>query len=322
LSVPGPITVRVVNIAYCAPDIHSYELMSPTGDELPAFTAGAHVELKLSNGLSRQYSLHNRAGETRRYQIAVKLEAAGRGGSRHVHKEIRVGDLVSISAPINHFELTEGAAGYVLIGAGIGITPIIAMARRLREIDADFVLHYCGRSHESLAFLEELREICGDRLVLHIDGGDPARGLDAKRLVEELSPGTEVYCCGPASLNAAVRDAAPSERRGTLHFESFASAALPVPLPGDASHEVEIASTGQIVPVAAGQSVLDALRNAGCDVPSSCEAGTCGTCKVRLVKGEVDHQDFVLTDDEQRDSMLVCVSRPVSGRITLDLTPL
>jgi vanillate O-demethylase ferredoxin subunit len=315
------LAVRVSQITYRASDVHSFRLVSPTGDDLPAFTPGAHVEVEIPNGSKRQYSLHNRAGEIRYYEIGVKLETNGRGGSRFLHKDLRVGDVLTISPPINHFEMVEGASKYVLIGAGIGVTPIIAMARRLTELNADFTLHYCGRSRESLAFLDDAHEICGDKLHLHIDGGDPSRGLNIKRLIDELALETQVYCCGPTPFNAAFRDAMPSDRRNSLHFESFAAAA-PVAVAGATGvHEVEVAGTGQVIQIPPDQSVLDALRSGGCEIASSCEVGTCGSCRVRLLEGEVDHQDFVLTDDEQSDWMMVCVSRPKSARIVVDLTP-
>jgi ferredoxin-NADP reductase len=314
------IDVRVTRISYRTPDIHSFELTSLNGADLPMFSAGAHVEVMLPSGVRRPYSLHNRPGDTKRYEIAVKLEAAGRGGSRFLHEKVRVGDVLAISPPINHFELVDGAARYVLVGAGIGVTPIIAMARQLSERGADFVFHYCGRTPESLAFLAEAIEICGDRLRTYVDGGDPARGLDVRRLVEDAAPDAETYCCGPASLIAAVRDATPDARRHSLHFESFAApASLPGRSSSDPGLEVEIAETGEVIPLRPDQSVLDVLRECGHDVESSCEAGTCGACKTRLLEGEVDHQDFVLADDERREWMMVCVSRPRNGRIKLDL---
>jgi ferredoxin-NADP reductase len=310
------IDVRVVQISYRAAGIHSFTLAPAAGTVLPPFSAGAHVEVRLPNGMNRPYSLHNRPGQTDRYEIAVKLEPAGRGGSRFLHEHVRVGDILPISPPINHFELVESGPRYVLIGAGIGVTPIIAMARRLKEIGADFVLHYCGRSREALAFLDDATDICGDRLHCHLDGGDPSRGLDVGRLVGEAASDTQIYCCGPTSLNTAVREAASGAHREHLHFENFAP---PVAAATGAAAEIELAGTGKIIGLQPGQSVLDALRMGGYAMESSCEAGTCGACKTRLLAGEVDHQDFVLTDDEQRDWMMVCVSRPKGGRIKLDL---
>ncbi len=320
MSAETLIDVRVTRISYRGPDIHSFELRPAGGGALPVFTAGAHVELRLPGGLARPYSLHNRPGETDRYEIAVKLERSGRGGSRFLHETVRVGDVIAMSPPVNHFELVEDAKRYVLVGAGIGVTPIIAMARTLSERGADFALHYCGRTREALAFMEEAEEICGDRLRVHLDGGDPADGLDLRRLVESEPIGTEFYCCGPVGMIAALREATPVERRYRLHFESFAAPALPQVAGAGVSTglEVEIAGSGAVLPLRADQSVLDVLRDHGHDVESSCEAGTCGACRTRLLEGVVDHQDFVLTEDEQGKWMMICVSRPKSGRIKLD----
>lgn len=314
------IDVRVTRITWQAPGIHSFEL-KPLAGVLPAFTAGAHVEVLLPNGMRRPYSLHNGPGETHRYEIAVQREDSGRGGSRSLHDGVRVGDTVTIAPPANCFALNEGATRHVLIGGGIGVTPLLAMAHRLRELGADFCLHYCGRSLERMAFLDEAKTLVAPAdLVLHVDGGDPRNGLDAARLLAERQPGTHVYCCGPVGLIAAVRAAASHWPADSVHLESFAAPALPLAaMPGDAEFEVEIASTGEVVPVRADQSILDALRTRGYACDSSCEAGTCGVCRTGLLEGEADHQDFVLTDEEQADWMMVCVSRAKAGRLKLAL---
>ncbi|MFG1423526.1 PDR/VanB family oxidoreductase [Roseixanthobacter liquoris] len=321
------LNVRVRRITYRAEGIVSLELVPLGAEPLPPFTAGAHIEVRLPNGMARQYSLHNRPGERHRYEIAVQREETGRGGSLHIHDQVRAGDVLAISAPRNHFELDEGARHTILVGGGIGITPLIAMATHLGEIGASFALHYCARSRERLAFLEEANALAqAGSVTFHLDGGVPAAGLDTAALLATHMPGTRVYCCGPHGLNTAVQAASAHWPAGAVRFETFAppSATFPLPpapLDGEdgAEFEIELASTGTIIPVHSGQSILAALRARGLDAESSCEAGTCGVCKTRLLHGVADHQDFVLSRDEQAEWMMICVSRAKSRRLKLGL---
>jgi ferredoxin-NADP reductase len=276
--------------------------------------------------MSRSYSLLNAAGENL-YRVAVQREEGGGGGSKYLHDQVRVGDILRVSAPVNHFALDETAERSVLIGGGIGITPLIAMARRLNEIDADFSLHYCVRSRAALAFEAEARDVCGpDRLVVHIDDADSAVGLDVAYLLAAPRRGTHVYCCGPAGLLRAVQAATIGWPAGAVHFESFSPARSEEfsPTPAvlrdvAACFEIVVASTGEVIGVMPGQSVLDALRGRGVEIDSSCESGTCGACRTRVLEGEVEHRDFVLSDEEQADWMMVCVSGARSKRLRLQL---
>lgn len=320
------INVRVRRITYRGPAVVSLELVPLEAELLPAFTAGAHIEVYLPNGMARQYSLHNPPGERHRYEIAVQREASGRGGSRHIHDQVKAGDVLAICAPRNHFELDEGAPQSILIGGGIGITPLIAMGTRLREIGASFALHYCARSRDRLAFLEEANALAqAGSVAFHLDDGIPALGLDTTALLATFAPGTRVYCCGPHGLNTAVRAASTHWPAGAVRFETFAappSAALAPVADGTtngAEFEIELGSTGAIIPVRPDESILAALRAHGLDADSSCEAGTCGVCKTRLLEGDADHQDFVLSSDEQAEWMMICVSRARSRRLKLDL---
>jgi ferredoxin-NADP reductase len=318
------IEVRVKSVTWEAPGIHSYELVPLSQAQLPAFSAGSHIDVILPNGMTRQYSLHNSPDERHHYMITVLHVPQGRGGSDALHAKTRPGDIFSISEPRNHFELVEGASRYVLVAGGIGVTPLIAMMARLAQLKSDYVLHYCCRSRETAAFSNTLEALVSTgHVVFHEDGGVPANGLNAAELLDEPQAGTHVYCCGPTGLMTAVRQATGRWAPNTVHFESFAPHA-PISSPAsdraeDAEFEVELASTGRVVPVSHDQTILEALRAAGLSIDSSCEAGTCGACKTRYLDGEPDHQDFVLSTAEQQEYLMVCVSRSNSSRIKLDL---
>jgi vanillate O-demethylase ferredoxin subunit len=315
--------VRVARISREAEDILSYELV-PTGDgPLPAFEAGAHLDVHVPGGFVRQYSLCNDAEETHRYVIAVQRDARGRGGSEAMHAGVREGDTLTISPPRNNFPL-HFARSYVLVAGGIGITPLLAMARVLQRTGADWRLTYCTRSPERTAFLPLLTsEPFAGRVQVHHDGGEPARALDLRTLLATRPPGARLYCCGPAGLMRAVREAASATQwpKEKVHFESFSAegtaAALGVE---DSDFEVTIRSTGQVLRVPRGQSVLNVLRRNGLKVPSDCEAGSCGTCVTRVCEGQPEHRDSFYTQEPAGEGrMLVCVSRAKSRRLVLDL---
>lgn len=316
--------VRVRQITYRTEDILSYELVSLNGSELPAFTAGAHIDLHLANGMTRAYSLHNPPDDNRRYCITVQREKAGRGGSHFVHEQIKVGQALRISPPRNDFPLVEEAEHTIFVAGGIGVTPIIAMASRLYSLGKKFSVHYCGRTMDRLALLDELRVFASpEHIHLHIDGGNPADGLDVTQLLNSPRPGVQVYCCGPTPLLDAVRKATSHWPKGTVHFESFAPPPIAASLEGaktsgGCEFEVELASSGTVIPVPHDKSILGALRDHGIEVESSCEAGTCGACKTRYLSGEPDHRDYVLADDEQGEFVMLCVSRCKSSRLVLD----
>jgi phthalate 4,5-dioxygenase reductase subunit len=308
-----------------ARDIHSFEFRHPEGAELPAFTAGAHVCVTAPNGSVRKYSLCNDPADTSRYVIAVKRDAAGHGGSVSLVDGTRVGDTLEVSEPRNAFELDAKAPSYLFIGGGIGITPIMSMIRRLsaaplgegRGEGRPFRLVYLTRSPEETPFLEELSapEMKG-RVTIHHDGGDPARMFDLWPLLEK--PGkSHIYACGPRALLEAVRDMTGHWPSSAVHFESFLDAQAQA-RPDDRPFTAVLAVSGARISVAPGVSILEAMRQAGHEAPSSCESGTCGTCKTRLLAGEADHRDLVLAEDEKTDWIMICVSRGLSPEITLD----
>jgi ferredoxin-NADP reductase len=278
------------------------------GGALPAWTPGAHVELDLPGGLVRHYSLCGDPADTREWRIAVLREADGRGGSRVVADEVVEGTSLRIRGPRNHFPLRP-AHRYVFVAGGIGITPLLPMVRAVDAAGADWVLHYGGRARASMAFLDQLT---GDRV--HVYPQDEVGLFDLDALLGGIGPDTLVYCCGPTGLIEAV------EGRGLpgLHVERFTAGA--VDLAGD-TFEVVCERSGLTTTVPDGTTVLEAVRAAGVDVPSSCEEGICGTCETRVLGGEPDHRDHLLTDEEQAagETMMLCVSRCRGPRLVLDL---
>ena len=316
--------VRVAHISRVARDIQSFELIPTEGLSLPGFEPGAHLNVHTPGGHVRQYSLCNDAQETHRYLIAVQKEPRGRGGSIALHDGVRTGDCLLVSLPRNTFPL-QYARSYLLVAGGIGITPLLAMARVLQRTSADYTLHYCTRSPDRTAFLEELSaQPFASRVHLHHDGGEPSQGLDVGALLATRAPGARLYCCGPVGLMRAVRAAATLHGwpRDKVHFESFSAEGVNTVLAReDSEFEVAIRSTGAVFSVPKGQSVLNVLRRNGLKVPSECEAGNCGTCLTRICDGEPDHRDsfFAGPDPAGQKRMLVCVSRAKSRRLVLDL---
>ncbi len=308
--------LRVARTEPAAEGIHLIEFRHPEGAQLPPFSAGAHVIVLAPNGSLRKYSLCNDPAEADRYVIAVKRDPAGRGGSVSLVDGTRAGDLVEVSAPRNAFELVE-APGYLLIAGGIGITPIMAMARVLAARGARFRLVYCTRSPEQTAFREELGgEAFRDKVTLHHDAGDAARAFDLWTLLEK--PGRDhVYCCGPRPMLEAVRDMSGHWPGAAIHMESFVDAGSGTRA-ADAPFAVVLARSGARIDVAPGVSILEAMRAHGHEAPSSCESGTCGTCRTRLLEGRADHRDLVLLDDERDTQLMICVSRALSPEIVID----
>ncbi|HEU5276977.1 MAG TPA: PDR/VanB family oxidoreductase [Xanthobacteraceae bacterium] len=303
---------RITRAERIAQDIHLFELRDPAGGELPAFTAGSHVSLRVPGGLLRKYSLCNDPAERDRYVIAVKREAGGRGGSESLIREAAVGHEIPVSAPVNNFALAKSPAGYLFVAGGIGITPIMAMMRELAASGGRFRLYYCTRSPEVTAFRDELAEF-GRNVVIHHDGGDLARALDLWPILEK--PKGQLYCCGPRGLMQAVRDMTGHWSPSAVHFEAFTDTA---PRPDDTPFRVRLARSGQTIEVPVGTTILEALRAHGIEAPCSCESGTCGTCRTRLLAGEADHRDLVLGDEERETNIMVCVSRARSDELVID----
>lgn len=313
------IPVKVLARHEEAEGICSYELARTDGAPLPAFSAGAHVDVHLPGGIVRQYSLCNDDQETHRYRIAVLRDPASRGGSIALHDQVKAGDTLTISAPRNQFPLLDAPLSLLLAG-GIGITPLLCMAQRLAATGRDFRLHYCTRSLSRTAFRERVAAF-GDRARLHLDDGDAAQKLDLPAALAAAPAGSRLYVCGPPGfidfvVNTAKAQGWPAER---LHLEYFGAA--PQDTSGDRAFEVRVASTGKTYNVAADQTVIAALQDQGVEVLVSCEQGVCGTCLTRVLEGECDHRDMYLTDDEKarNDQFLPCCSRARSPLLVLDL---
>jgi phthalate 4,5-dioxygenase reductase subunit len=301
-----------------ARDIYLFELRDPHGAELPAFTAGAHLSVQVPIGALRKYSLCNDPAERERYVIAVKREGEGRGGSRCLIDGVKAGDTLQVSEPRNDFALHPRANNFLFIAGGIGITPILSMVRHLQSSGLGrFKLYYLTRDPECTAFLDELGapEFHG-KVRIHHDGGDPAKSFDLWPILERPS-GAHVYCCGPRALMDSVRDMSGHWPGGSVHFESFGPSAAVNRR--NTPFTVQLAKSGLTVTVAAGSTILEVVRAAGVHVPSSCESGTCGSCKTVLISGRAEHRDLVLAEEERGNRIMVCCSRAVSPELVLDL---
>lgn len=285
-------------------------LRSATGDELPDWEPGAHLDLHLGPDLVRQYSLCGDRHDRAAYQVAVLRETAGRGGSAHVHDAVEVGRVLRVRGPRNNFALVESPR-YLFVAGGIGITPIVPMVAEAEKAGADWRLVYGGRSRASMAFREELVERYGERV--DVRPQDEVGLLDLDSVLAAAGPDTAVYCCGPEALLTAV------EQRCTPHVERFAPKVVPSTAT-DGSFEVEFARTGTAVTVAPGVSIVDAAEAAGVVIETSCREGTCGTCESAVLGGVPEHRDSLLTPEEQaaNDVVFPCVSRAVSAKLIID----
>lgn len=314
----------VVARSLTTPDIAVIDLAPVTDGDFPAYTAGAHIDVRIAGGLVRQYSLCG-PPEPDRYRLAVLRTPTSRGGSKAMHA-LTVGDRVQISAPRNHFPLAD-ARRHLLVAGGIGITPLLAMVRHLERVNGDYTLHYCTRSPARTAFLDELSG--NRRVAFHFDDGDPTGLLDIAAELGPPDPDTAIYVCGPDGfmdyvLGKAAALGWPAHAAHTERFGGGAAGRQPAepPTAGTAQDgfTVRLASTGAEYRVPATSSVLDVLLDNGVDAPYSCRQGICGECVVRVLEGAPDHRDDVLTDAERADGMFTtCSSRSHSAELELDL---
>jgi len=293
----------------------SVELVDPDGHDLPAWEPGAHLDLHLPGGLSRQYSLSGDPADRSRYRLGVLREDAGRGGSAYVHDVLRPGHRVEVGGPRNHFHL-EPAPAYVFVAGGIGITPILPMLAAASVAGAEWTLLYGGRTAASMAFTTELAAY-GDRVTLWPQ--DTHGVLDLDRLLGMPRPDTLVYACGPEPLLAAVEHRMTGWRAGALHLERFAAPVVERDPDDERAVEVVLAESGRSVLVPPDRSVLEVLLEEGVDVLHDCQEGICGSCEVKVIEGAVDHRDHVLSEPERaaNSCMMVCVSRACGKRLVL-----
>ncbi len=334
------LSLQVADVRAEARDVVLLELRAADGAALPPFEPGAHLEIELPNGLLRHYSLCNDWRERDRYLVGVGRAVNGRGGSEYIHQQVRRGSTLKASTPRNHFALDAQARGFVFVAGGIGITPIHAMVQWCEAQQRPWRLVYAARSRQRAAFYESLREL-PDRVQFHFDD-ENAGLLDVPAALAAIEPGEQIYCCGPAPLVKAVREATAGLPAGTVKFEYFtaasaasaatapaavvaagtaAGAAAAAPGAADGAFRIELRRSGKRLEVPAGQSILETLERHGHEVPFSCREGLCRTCETPIVDGRCEHRDYVLSSDERQagKSLMVCVSRSLDPLLVLDL---
>lgn len=310
-------SLKVVEKTAIAKDITLFVLQDPEGGELSPFRAGAHVSVQVPTGAMRQYSLCGAPADKLSYKIAVKCESEGRGGSLSLVHDVSLGDDLPVGTPVNLFQLDPKAKKHLFIAGGIGITPIMAMLHELvAEGVEDFKLIYLVRSPEEVAFSEMLcsDEFAGKVIVHYSQGG---KRYDLWKWLEKPVNSMHVYCCGSLDLMDSVKDMTGHWPNQNIHFESFGADTKPHA--DDQAFSLKLKRSGKVIEVGAKQTILDALRKGQIHVPSSCESGTCGSCKLLYTAGDVDHRDLVLMDDEKQKYIIVCVSRSKSPCLEIDL---
>jgi len=308
--------LRVTSVMWKSDSIRVIELRSPDEGPLAPFSAGSHIELHLPTGLVRSYSLINSQDERYRYVVAVARDAASRGGSVFIHDNLRVGDIIHAGVPRNLFKLNEHSPSAVLIGGGIGITPLISMAIRLSELGRNWKLYYAVRTRKEAGFLRDLA-IYGDRVRVHSD--DEQGGfLDIRSIVHSAPPNTHFYCCGPRPMMKVFGELTRNWPPDCIHVEHF----TPIDTAAVAGgFLLQLARLGRTVAVPAGSTILEALANAGIEVPNSCQRGVCGTCETRVLGGTPDHRDSILTPGERAagNTMMICCSGSLTEHLVLDI---
>lgn len=313
----------VKSVTWEAEGVLSYDLRAPDFSPLPAATAGAHIDLVLTQGLTRSYSLLNAPGECHRYWVAVQKDPQSRGGSSWIHQHLKAGDRVQVQAPRNHFALVEDPSPVVLIGGGIGITPLVAMVAQLHQRQTPWTLYYSARTRARAAFvghLQDLQAASGGLGELHLNFDQEPGGqmLDLAAIVKAAPAEAHFYACGPAPMLAAYQTAASQRPPERVHWEHFSAAPAAPPAGG---FQVHLARSARSFTIAPGVSILDTLLDNGVSVSYSCMEGVCGACETRVIAGEVDHKDLILTPSEQAQNktMMICCSGCKGTELTLDL---
>jgi vanillate O-demethylase ferredoxin subunit len=313
--------VRIKRISFEAENINSYELVALTGGDLVPFTAGSHIDLHLSNGMIRSYSLVNDQSEPSRYVVAVNNDTASRGGSRFIHETLRAGDVITISHPKNNFALQESAAHSVLIAGGIGITPLLSMIRRLGTLGRSWELFYAARTCFAAAFLDELNSLrptpCAN-LHVNFDHAPSGQMFDLAAIARDAPRDAHLYCCGPVPMLEAFEAATRDRPAEQVHVEYFKAKEKPA---AEGGFEVRLARSNRTIIVEAGKTILNALLDAGISVSYACSEGVCGTCETRVIEGIPDHRDLFLGKEEQaaNKTMMICCSGSKSSALVLDL---
>ena len=309
------LTLRLRRIAWEATGVLSLEFTDPDGAELPQFGPGAHVDLHLPDGMIRQYSLCGDPADRTTYRVAVREVEGGRV-SRAIHRELRPGTLLAIGVPRNNFPLIA-SPNYLFIAGGIGITPLLPMMREATQRGAAWTLLFATRRADEAPFLQEAQQL-GGTVVLHLS--EAGSRLDVAKSLAEIPPQTILYCCGPERLMTAVEAATQHWPEGTVRFEWFAPRSRPED-EASGSFQLICAQSARTLTVPKDRSILETLTQAGLTVPSSCEQGICGTCECRIIEGEADHRDSILSNTERaaNQTMMICVSRAKTPVLVLDL---
>jgi vanillate monooxygenase ferredoxin subunit len=303
-----------------ADSVVELELRNPNGGEVPAFTAGSHIDLHISKDVVRQYSLANSPTDTDRYLCAVLIETDGTGGSKAVSEKVEEGTQLYVSAPRNHFALVEDAPFSLLIAGGIGVTPLLAMAYRLKELQAPFRFYYRARSRAAAAYAELLATEFGESVVCLFSDEGGREKFDLAAIVSAAPKGSHLYTCGGNDFMDVVTEAAKTQfSEDQIHLEHFHPAEIDST--EDKAFELYCEVSGVTLQVPADKSIVTVLEENGIDIPISCTEGVCGSCITKFTEGEVDHRDFVLSKAEREQKRLFtpCCSRARGKRLAMDI---
>jgi ferredoxin-NADP reductase len=312
------ISVLVDGITVEATDVLRLVLRKPDGGEMPAFTPGAHVDLFLPNGITRQYSLLHDCRQQTHYEIAVHKTPDSRGGSAYIHSSLRAGAQLEISAPRNNFPLDTRHKALFIAG-GIGITPILSMIHHSQAQGLDWRLFYLARAREFAAFRDSITLLGGNRVRFHFDA--EAGGLfEFTKSSLGIEPGVHIYCCGPGPMMRAVESFSAAHAENPAHFEWFKRPENPIETSPNKEFTIKLSLSGRVLRVPKDKSILQVLEESGIDWPFSCREGMCRTCETQVIEGVPDHRDYVLSEAERGagKSMMICVSRARTPFLTLD----
>lgn len=312
--------VQIKSIRDLTPSIRSFELTAEDDSDLPEFTAGSHIDIILDNGLTRQYSIANCCSEKNHYIIGVLHDVNSRGGSSFIHQQFKIGDQINISEPRNLFPIHSNTNKACLFAGGIGITPILSIAYALKRENIPFEFYYFVRDEKSVAFKDILETQFNHEIHFNIEN-DLNRQLNVNEILKSPEANKHLYVCGPNGFMDFIFKTAENYQwnKEHLHKEYFVAASA-----DDESNfefKVKIASTGEIIPIAADESITEALDKRGIEIPVSCEQGICGTCLTTIIEGEPEHRDMFLTDEEKGLNQIFtpCCSRSKSEILVLDL---
>lgn len=311
--------LRVHSITYAAKDIIFLELRSPDGSALPLFTPGAHIQIKMSSGLVRSYSLLNGPEARDRYIIGVQRDAHSRGGSQWMHDSVKVGQILDVLGPYNNFPLEAEAEASTFIAGGIGITPLWSMIQHLEALGRPWNLHYRTRSGDTALLMDRLEpHLISGKAVISIADQSDRGAFDIARIVQQAPPGAHLYCCGPVSMMAEFLEACKTRPANRVHVEHFQTQEAPA---AGGGFTVRLARSNRTIQMTKGKSILSAVLELGIDAPYSCQEGLCGECETRVIAGLPDHRDLYLTQAEKKagSKIMICCSGSLTPELELDL---